>query len=128
MAAVFSNSTVLNTHPVDNRAPPLCGVTITLLVLTVVSFSMRAYVRACMIKSFGVEDWLMTGATLIFVCYCACVLAGVHYGTGRHFADLSASDARLALKVLEPEVIFISGQNADYCGGTSSPFRAIAWP
>lgn len=88
-----------NPNPIDNRGPLLRIVTITLLVLAVTSFSMRTYVRVCMVKSFGLDDCLMTLATAAFVLYSSCVLAGVYYGTGRHLADLSDSDARQAEQV-----------------------------
>lgn len=88
-----------NPNPADDLGAPLQGVTISLLTLALTAFSLRVYVRACMIKAFGLDDWLMFGATVAFVFYSACVLAGVHYGTGRHYADLSASDIRHALEV-----------------------------
>jgi len=31
--------------------------------------------------------------------FSTCVIAGVHYGTGRHFADLEPLDAMKALRV-----------------------------
>lgn len=89
-----------NTNSVDDRGFPLKVVTIILAVLVVTSFSMRAYVRACMIKSFGMDDWLMTAATVVYVVYTACVLSGIRYGTGRRFDALSESDAQRALEVL----------------------------
>lgn len=88
-------------NPVDNLGPPLQGVAVALLTLALMSFSLRVYVRTRIIKAFGTDDWLMLGATVAFVLYSACVLAGVHYGTGRHYWDLAASDVRQALEVGE---------------------------
>lgn len=88
-----------NTHTTDNRGSELEGIAITFLVLAVVSFALRAHVRAYMMKAFGLDDWFMSAAAITFLAYVSCVLAGVHYGTGRRSADLAASDERRALQV-----------------------------
>lgn len=88
-----------DTTSVPDRGPALRRLTIVLLVLTLTSFILRAYVRAHVTKAFGLDDWLMSGATIAFIFYGACVIVGVHYGTGRHFADLTAYNTEEALKV-----------------------------
>ncbi|KAF7537974.1 hypothetical protein G7054_g3289 [Neopestalotiopsis clavispora] len=58
----------------------------------------RCYVRIFMVKSWGKEDWFMLAATTAFVLFCSFSISGVHYGTGRHFADLTEDNAMAAMK------------------------------
>lgn len=83
----------------ENRGPQLQVVAIVFVTMAIFSFTMRAFVRAKMVKGFGLDDWLMASATLTFSTYIACVLGGVHYGTGRHFTDIALPDAEKALEV-----------------------------
>lgn len=87
------------TGPIENRGPQLEAIAIALLVFALVSFSLRVHVRACMVKAFGLDDWFMSAAAITFTLYISCVLSGVHYGTGRHSADLVAADEQRALQV-----------------------------
>lgn len=98
-------ATSVMANTIDDRGPPLKCVTITLLALAVISFSMRAYVRTRMTKSFGLDDWFMTGATAVYIFYSACVLCGIKYGTGRKFENLTLSDVERALQVLDACIV-----------------------
>ncbi|KAI1760064.1 hypothetical protein GGR53DRAFT_526557 [Hypoxylon sp. FL1150] len=74
---------------VENRGPQLRAVNYTFLLLSLVTFAMRCGVRCFMVKNFGRDDWAMLFATISFVLYCSCSLAGIHYGTGHHKSDLT---------------------------------------
>lgn len=84
---------------IENRGPQLEAVALAFLGLAVVSFSLRVYVRAFMVRGFGTDDWFMSAAAVAFFAYISCVLDGVRYGTGRHFADLARPDMERALEV-----------------------------
>lgn len=58
--------------------------------------------RARMVRAFGVDDWFMLLATIMFILFVTCVNVGVHYGTGRHYADLALSDFENAMQVSFP--------------------------
>lgn len=83
----------------EDRGPQLRGVAIGLLTFAVLSFAQRAFVRTCMVKAFGIDDWLMLGAMIAFVFFVTCVIAGTHFGTGRHMKDLSTYDQQTAMMV-----------------------------
>ncbi|KAI1839733.1 hypothetical protein JX266_014053 [Neoarthrinium moseri] len=51
-----------------------------------------------MIKSFGVDDWLMLIAMFFFTLHTGFCLGGVAHGTGQHAVDLTASDITMALQ------------------------------
>ncbi|KAH8671503.1 hypothetical protein BX600DRAFT_537877 [Xylariales sp. PMI_506] len=74
----------------DNRGPQLLAVCSALLAITVISIGLRLYSRLVIIKAFGVDDWLMSVATLSFILYVSSAITGVHYGTGQHTSNLSA--------------------------------------
>lgn len=82
-----------------DRGPAVEGVAIQFIVLAVGSFALRAYVRVHMVRAWGWDDWMMALATCTFVLFMFNVLAGVHYGVGRHQAALSTEDVLMALKV-----------------------------
>lgn len=42
-----------------SRAEVLCAVTVTFLVLAWLTVSLRVFVRARIVKAFGLDDWLM---------------------------------------------------------------------
>ena len=84
---------------IENRGPVLSAVSIFFVSMAVVSFTLRAYVRTRMVRAFGVDDWFMLLATIMFILFVTCVNIGVHYGTGRHYVDLSRSDFENAMQV-----------------------------
>ncbi|KAF2132037.1 hypothetical protein P153DRAFT_364488 [Dothidotthia symphoricarpi CBS 119687] len=81
---------------IPNRGPQLLAVDIAFVVMAVVSNIMRCFVRVRMVKVFGLDDWLMVLATLVFVLYASSSMVGVHYGTGRHHSDLSTEGIQTA--------------------------------
>ncbi|KAG8170092.1 hypothetical protein KVR01_000837 [Diaporthe batatas] len=83
---------------IENRGPVLSAVAIFLVTMATTSFVLRAYVRAFMVRAFGVDDWFMLFATITFILFVTSVNIGVHYGTGRHFADLELSDFKDAMQ------------------------------
>ncbi|KAH8897855.1 hypothetical protein GQ53DRAFT_837622 [Thozetella sp. PMI_491] len=83
---------------VANRGPQLLAVDLSFLVTAIIASVLRCYVRTRIVKAWGVDDWLMLTATISFTLYCACSITGVHYGTGRHHADLALADIQQAKK------------------------------
>lgn len=83
----------------NDRGPRLQAVAITLVVITVTSFLLRAYVRTQMVKAFGLDDWFMMVATITFILFATCVMVGVHHGTGQLYADVSHANYAFAMKV-----------------------------
>ncbi|KAI1204350.1 uncharacterized protein F4807DRAFT_465795 [Annulohypoxylon truncatum] len=82
---------------VENRGPELMRVCIALLTTTVIAISLRCYTRLGIVKAFGADDWTMMAATVSFILFCTCAITGIHYGTGRHFADLETPDIEKAM-------------------------------
>ncbi|KAK8101503.1 hypothetical protein PG999_011877 [Apiospora kogelbergensis] len=78
--------------PSENRGPQLLAVVITLLTTATLTNAMRCYTRIGIVKAFGVDDWTMMIAHVFFTMFCACNIAGVHYGIGRHEDALLAVD------------------------------------
>ncbi|KAH6878469.1 hypothetical protein J4E91_010496 [Alternaria rosae] len=73
---------------VPNRGPELLAVNIAFVTTAVLACCLRIYVRVCMVKAFGRDDWLMVLATLFFISYTTSSCIGIHYGTGHHHHDL----------------------------------------
>ena len=88
----------------NNRGPLLRAVAITLVILAFTSFCLRAYVRTQMVKAFGLDDWLMLLATITFILFVACVITGVHYGTGQLSKYLTDEAYSEAMKVSAPSL------------------------
>ena len=47
----------------------------------------------------AVSEVLTYSCKIFYTIYCAFVICGIHYGIGRHVADLTATDTMKALKV-----------------------------
>ncbi|GAW21843.1 hypothetical protein ANO14919_113690 [Xylariales sp. No.14919] len=83
---------------VPNRGPELFAVCVTLLVVSVVAFGLRMYTRLVIVKTWGLDDWFMSFATISFILFVTSAITGIHYGTGRHYADLEHDDIKQAMK------------------------------
>ncbi|KAI0468961.1 hypothetical protein F4859DRAFT_489561 [Xylaria cf. heliscus] len=82
---------------VPNRGPELFAACVTLLAASVISFTLRVYTRLVLVKAWGLDDWFMSFAAIFFTLFVACAITGVHYGTGRHSADLQKNDIKHAM-------------------------------
>ncbi|KAK6005417.1 hypothetical protein QM012_007059 [Aureobasidium pullulans] len=47
---------------------------IPMMVLTTLAVALRVYVRGYMTKTFGIEDWLIVPAYVLFMCLCICTI------------------------------------------------------
>lgn len=83
---------------IENRGPQLQAACITLVTAAIISTALRCYVRIRLVKNFGFDDWCMLAALTSFILFVTCALIGVHYGTGRHHADLANEDIVQAMK------------------------------
>lgn len=103
---------------IENRGPQLFAVDVFFMTLAIVTTLLRCYVRLFLVKSWGIDDWFMLGATVgadissdirlcllnnsiqtAFTLFSSFSIAGTHFGTGRHFADLTEYGALSAMKV-----------------------------
>ncbi|KAL2220374.1 putative integral membrane protein [Thermoascus aurantiacus ATCC 26904] len=82
----------------EDRSGQVLAVNILFFVLSWLTVSLRVYVRAGMLKSFGIDDWLMVVSHLIFTAYLICQLGGVIHGTGRHVWDVKLENYVKALR------------------------------
>lgn len=82
----------------EDRSHQILAVNILFFVLSWVAISLRVYVRAGMLKSFGMDDWAMVVTVLLFTAFLSCQLGGVLHGAGRHIRDLEPQNAEKALR------------------------------
>lgn len=66
----------------DNLVGLEIGVTVPFVILCVGSFALRVYSRACIAKSFGLDDWMMVAAFFGWVGQQAITYSWVAYGAG----------------------------------------------
>ncbi|KAF2734995.1 hypothetical protein EJ04DRAFT_601935 [Polyplosphaeria fusca] len=83
---------------IENRGPELLGVCAATASMAFVATMLRLYVRIRLVKAFGWDDAWMTGALLGHIMFATCAICGIHYGTGRHMADLSPEAIFLAMR------------------------------
>ncbi|KAI0550759.1 hypothetical protein F4679DRAFT_191648 [Xylaria curta] len=84
--------------PTDSNGVGLLVTGIVTLSIAWLSVALRAYVRAVMMKSFQVDDWVMLAGLANFTVSCSFVFTGLSYGLGRHNKSLSQHDEIEALK------------------------------
>lgn len=102
---------------VENRGPELFVVCVVLLCASVVVSLLRVYTRLGVVKAWGLDDWTMSFAAvspsvkclleyiltleiqISFILFVTSALTGIHYGTGRHDADLTTPNIQQAMKV-----------------------------
>ncbi|WAO95765.1 Hypothetical protein NCS54_01340600 [Fusarium falciforme] len=83
---------------VDNRGPQLEGVIALFLVTSIVCVGLRTYVRAAMLRSFNLDDYLAVGTLIFFIIFCGFALQAIHFGAGRR---LSAVQKQHVPKILK---------------------------
>lgn len=83
----------------EDRSQQVLAIGTTFFILAWLVVLLRIYVRAYMIKSWGIDDWVMMLALACFTVYLVSQLGGVYYGTGRLDKDLDPNDRRRALRV-----------------------------
>lgn len=49
---------------IPNRGPELLAIDAVFMSLAIVANALRCYVRISMVKAFGLDDWLMSTATV----------------------------------------------------------------
>ncbi|KAI0490918.1 hypothetical protein F4859DRAFT_520554 [Xylaria cf. heliscus] len=84
--------------PTDSNGIGLLVTGIVMLSLAWLSMALRTYVRAVMMKSFQVDDWVMLAGLANFTVSCSFVFVGLSFGLGRHNKSLSQHDEIEALK------------------------------
>lgn len=83
---------------IEDRGPQLRGVVAWMVSMAFVAMMLRIYVRIRMVKAFGWDDGWMVFAMLSHIMFATCAIAGVHYGTGRHFKDLTPEGIFVAMR------------------------------
>ncbi|GAB7347200.1 hypothetical protein MBLNU459_g3308t1 [Dothideomycetes sp. NU459] len=73
-------------HP-ERRGPELTIVAIALLAIASVFVALRVYVRAFMLRSFGIDDWLITIGMLPAVALAVASVISTYYGWNEHMWD-----------------------------------------
>ncbi|KAF7532905.1 hypothetical protein G7054_g7549 [Neopestalotiopsis clavispora] len=71
-----------------NRGPQVAAITWTFLFVSSFACLLRIYCRGWVIKAFAADDWLAVIAQFLFIVFCSYEITGVHFGTGRHVADI----------------------------------------
>ncbi|GAP82506.2 putative integral membrane family protein [Rosellinia necatrix] len=84
--------------PTDSNGIGLLITAVVTLSISWLSVALRTYVRAGLIKSFQVDDWVMLAGLANFTVSCSFIFAGLYYGLGRHNKSLSQHDEIEALK------------------------------
>ncbi|PYH89014.1 hypothetical protein BO71DRAFT_466207 [Aspergillus ellipticus CBS 707.79] len=74
-----------------DRSVSVRAVPAGFLALSGITVILRCYTRLWVVKSFGWDDILMVLAMGFYVMFCACQITGSLYGTGKHFAELTAN-------------------------------------
>ncbi|KAK7915323.1 hypothetical protein PG985_013026 [Apiospora marii] len=82
----------------DDRGPELCYVAIVFTTISLVCLLLRCYTMGFILKRFFLADWAAVLTGLNQCAFCAFTLLGVHYGLGKHVADVAPEDRIEALK------------------------------
>lgn len=76
-------------QPGQTRAPLVWDIAVPLGVVAVFLACLRFYVRACLIKIFGKDDWLLLAAVLFLCCLVGGEAWGTSMGLGKHQYELN---------------------------------------
>ncbi|KAK3937012.1 hypothetical protein QBC46DRAFT_268500 [Diplogelasinospora grovesii] len=97
----------------EHRGPALMVVDFTILPLALIFLGLRLYVRACVLRSMGIDDWLMIAAAVCGIGVTVCVVLAVQrYGWNIHVWDLTKQqlmDGRKVSIAVQTMFIFATG-------------------
>ncbi|KAJ6110263.1 hypothetical protein N7486_002498 [Penicillium sp. IBT 16267x] len=82
----------------ESRKVGVQTVAAVFMPVATIAVMLRCYVRARVVRAFGLDDGAMVFAALLFIMFCACVIGGTRYGTGYKFINLEANDRAIAMK------------------------------
>ncbi|RHZ63767.1 putative integral membrane protein [Aspergillus thermomutatus] len=67
----------------NGRSEAIAIVTSIFLVLSLVTVGLRCFVRARVVRAFGLDDWTMVAAVALNLAFAICTLIGCSYGMGQ---------------------------------------------
>ena len=74
--------------PGQTKAPLILNIAIPVGAIAVFLACLRFYVRTCLLRVVGKDDWLLVAAVVFFSVICAAVVWSTMLGMGRHEYDL----------------------------------------
>lgn len=83
----------------DDRRTVGFAICLLVLVLTTTTTGMRIYTRLRITRAMGVDDWAMAASQVSLFIYSGIMIPGYLYGTGLHRAQMTFTNAELALRV-----------------------------
>jgi len=75
----------------NNHGPVVVVVSIILFVITVIVLFTRLITRFQITRKFSLDDYLISGATILAIGQTAATIVAVNHGLGRHRSALSDS-------------------------------------
>ncbi|OCL14212.1 hypothetical protein AOQ84DRAFT_359101 [Glonium stellatum] len=79
-------------YPSYTITPQLLTIESTLTGLAVFTFILRVYVRASMLRVFGIDDYLMLAAVIMAIAVLICFVSATHLGFGKHILAILPQD------------------------------------
>ncbi|KAE8356925.1 hypothetical protein BDV28DRAFT_154241 [Aspergillus coremiiformis] len=76
-------------HVVEDRSVEVRAVAAAFVSVAFITVTLRCYVRGYLVKAFGWDDVAMVVASIFYVMFSACMIAGSIWGTGRRYRDLT---------------------------------------
>ena len=73
--------------PGETQAPLVWDIVVPLGGIAVIFVSLRLYVRVCLVRSVGKDDWLLVAAAVFMCGVVGATLWGVSQGIGKHYYD-----------------------------------------
>lgn len=81
----------------DDKGPKILAVLWTLTALTFCMVTARIFIRLKMLKSFGIDDYLIIISMVMGLAYCGVTTAAIAYGFGQHANKLDQYDLEMAI-------------------------------
>ncbi|KAJ5647385.1 hypothetical protein N7490_003757 [Penicillium lividum] len=81
-----------------NRKLGVQVVAAVFMPIATIAVMLRCYVRARIVRAFGLDDAAMVFAVVFYIMFCACEIGGTRYGTGYQFEHLNLDDAATAME------------------------------
>jgi hypothetical protein len=71
----------------DSHGSMIIGITSSFMILAVSSVLARFYVKAFMLSTLGIDDWIILAAAVCSITVLVCIIEEVKLGVGEHFGN-----------------------------------------
>lgn len=99
----------------ESQGPVVTSVAIVFAIISFLAIVLRLWARIFIVKSVGLDDYLICGGVLLSWSFIACTIASVQHGLGSHYIDVEPRGTQNMITYLQ--IVWLSSIFYNACLG-----------